>query len=88
MHQWQTLKDVRAVLLKAIELEREKGLIKHSLEAHVTVFIDKEKYCISPKSFRFDCTPRTNDRKLPQGVPHRFSGDSSTNAERLASFFR
>lgn len=44
MHQWETLKDIRAVLLKAIELEREKGLIKHSLEAHVTVFIDKEKY--------------------------------------------
>ncbi len=38
--QWQTLKDIRSVLLKAIEGEREKGLIKHSLEAQVKVYID------------------------------------------------
>lgn len=37
---WQTLKDIRSVLLKALEVEREKGLIKHSLEAQVTAFID------------------------------------------------
>lgn len=42
-HEWQTLKAIRPVLLKAIEIEREKGLIKHSLEANVNVFIDMQK---------------------------------------------
>ena len=41
--EWQTVKDIRPVLLKAIEIEREKGLIKHSLEAQVTAFIDMQK---------------------------------------------
>lgn len=41
--QWTTLKDMRSVLLKALELEREKGHIKHSLEAGITVFIDTAK---------------------------------------------
>ena len=41
--EWQTLKDIRAVLLKGIEQEREKGLIKHSLEAKVTAYIDLKK---------------------------------------------
>ena len=43
MVQWQTLKDIRTVLLKAIEIEREKGLIKHSLEAAFTLYIDMNK---------------------------------------------
>lgn len=44
--QWDILKDVRSAILKAIEIEREKGLIKHSLEAHVALYInlDNEKY--------------------------------------------
>ena len=41
--EWQTVKDIRPVLLKALEVEREKGLIKHSLEAHITAYIDLEK---------------------------------------------
>ena len=41
--QWATLKDLRSVLLKAIEEQREKGLIKHPLEASLTVFIDTSK---------------------------------------------
>ena len=32
----------RAALLKAIEAKREVGLIKHSLEARVTLYIDPE----------------------------------------------
>lgn len=40
---WQTVKAIRPVLLKALEIEREKGLIKHSLEASVTAFIDTAK---------------------------------------------
>lgn len=34
---WQTVKQVRSALLKAIEDQREQGVIKHSLEAQVTV---------------------------------------------------
>ncbi len=41
--QWTTLKDIRNVLLKALEIEREKGIIKHSLEAAMTVYIDTKK---------------------------------------------
>ena len=41
--QWQTLKDIRSVLLKALEEKREAGLIKHSLEAALTVYIHPEK---------------------------------------------
>ncbi|CDK30164.1 isoleucine--tRNA ligase [Candidatus Babela massiliensis] len=41
---WSELKDIRSLILKAIEIQREKGLIKHSLEAKVTLFIDLDHY--------------------------------------------
>ncbi len=37
---WELLKSMRSALLKAIEEQREKGLIKHSLEARVTMYVD------------------------------------------------
>jgi isoleucyl-tRNA synthetase len=37
---WEKLKDVRSALLKEIELQREKQIVKHSLEAHVQLYID------------------------------------------------
>jgi isoleucyl-tRNA synthetase len=37
---WRILKDVRSALLKAIELQREKQIVKHSLEARVIVYVD------------------------------------------------
>lgn len=37
---WEILKDVRSALLKAIEVQREKQVVKHSLEAQVTLYID------------------------------------------------
>lgn len=37
---WQILKEMRSALLKAIELQREKQIIKHSLEAQVTMYLD------------------------------------------------
>lgn len=40
---WDALKNLRSVILKSIELEREKGIIKHSLEAQVELYIDKNK---------------------------------------------
>jgi Isoleucyl-tRNA synthetase len=39
---WQVAQMARSALLKAIEAKREVGLIKHSLEARVTLFIDQE----------------------------------------------
>lgn len=40
---WETLKDVRSAILKAIEEQREKGVIKHPLEAQVTISLDLNK---------------------------------------------
>lgn len=40
LKQWDVLKEIRSAILKAIEIEREKGLIKHSLEARVTLYVD------------------------------------------------
>ncbi len=56
--QWQTLKDIRSVLLKAIEEEREKGLIKHSLEARLSVFINVQKAEFSNLNFLFELIKR------------------------------
>ena len=39
---WGVAQMVRAAVLKAIEAKRETGLIKHSLEARVTLYIDHE----------------------------------------------
>ena len=39
---WAVAQMARAALLKAIEAKREVGLIKHSLEAAVTLYIDPE----------------------------------------------
>jgi isoleucyl-tRNA synthetase len=38
--QWRTLKDLRSAILKAIEGLREQGIVKHSLEARVQLFMD------------------------------------------------
>lgn len=41
---WQFMKEVRSAVLKAIELLRAQALIKHSLEAHVHLYIDVDAY--------------------------------------------
>lgn len=38
--QWNLLKDIRSAILKLMEIEREKGSIKHSLEAGLKVYFD------------------------------------------------
>ena len=38
--QWQVLEQLRDVVLKALEAKRADGLIKHSLEAKVTLYLD------------------------------------------------
>lgn len=40
--QWQELFSVRNAVLKAIELQRAQGIIKHSLESRVLIFFDEE----------------------------------------------
>ena len=40
--QWDTLKAMRSAVLKAIEQLREKGIIKHSFEAKVTLYFDAD----------------------------------------------
>lgn len=42
MRQWCLLKQVRSAVLKAVEPLREKGIIKHPLETHVTLYFDAE----------------------------------------------
>lgn len=37
---WKLIKDVRSALLKAIELQREKQMIKHPLEARLVIYFD------------------------------------------------
>jgi len=39
---WEILKDVRSALLKAIELQRERQIVKHSLEAQVTLYLSPQ----------------------------------------------
>ncbi len=39
---WEMIKLVRSALLKAIEIEREKQIVKHSLEAQITIYISPE----------------------------------------------
>lgn len=39
-NRWHMLKEIRSAILKAIEGLREKGIVKHSLEAQVTIYVD------------------------------------------------
>lgn len=39
---WEQVLQVRSALLKAIEIQRELGLIKHSLEARLVVYVDPQ----------------------------------------------
>ncbi len=60
--QWATLKEIRTALLKAIEIEREKGIIKHSLEAQITMYLahDTDEYKIL-EDFRSQLSKRKED---------------------------
>lgn len=40
--EWELLRELRSAVLKLIEVEREKGAIKHSLEAHITLYASPE----------------------------------------------
>lgn len=39
---WEHILQMRSALLKAIETQREQGIIKHSLEARITLYVDSQ----------------------------------------------
>jgi len=45
---WELLKNIRSAVLKAIELQREQEVLKHSLEARVAVYFDMEQETFEP----------------------------------------
>ncbi len=51
--EWAILKEVRSAVLKAIEGLREKGIIKHSLEARVTLYINQSEQGLEPLTHLF-----------------------------------
>jgi isoleucyl-tRNA synthetase len=58
--EWAALKTIRSALLKAIEELREKGIVKHSLEADVTVYFDpKIRESIAPIIALLERGPQT-----------------------------
>lgn len=65
---WSELKDIRDVVLKAIEIERQKGDIKHSLEAKVKLYIDSQDKFKAIKQFidKFDHKYQTLEEFLKE----------------------
>lgn len=62
--QWELLLEIRDALLKAIEQQREKGLIKHPLEVKMTVYLDLSKDAMQLlKSFFADLNNTLQDKK-------------------------
>lgn len=45
---WSFLEQLRSVVLKAIEGQRQAGMVKHSLEAQLTLYVDFEADGIAP----------------------------------------
>ena len=57
---WEQVLQVRSALLKAIEIQRELGLIKHSLEARLVVYVDHNL------QFMMVCKFCRNSLRLPR----------------------
>jgi isoleucyl-tRNA synthetase len=52
MEEWKIAREIRSALLKALEVEREKGIIKHSLDARISIYCDPSmKYYAEFKEF-------------------------------------
>ena len=60
---WQMLKNIRSAVLKAIEKLREQGILKHSLEAHVSMYVEDKAPFI--QSFKELCSDL---EKTPQKI--------------------
>jgi len=50
---WSTLKAIRSAVLKAIELKRQEGMLKHSLEVQVIVYFDMSESSMVPLAVFF-----------------------------------
>jgi len=70
---WAMLKDIRSAVLKSIEPEREKGLIKHSLEAAITL------HCAP--------TMKLYDVIFPAAHPELVEGSKNFNTQFFKEFF-
>ncbi len=58
---WNTLKIIRSAILKAIEVQREQNIMKHSLEAQVTVYFDMQSELLQPLASFFDLLQKHNE---------------------------
>ncbi|MGC2310599.1 MAG: isoleucine--tRNA ligase [Candidatus Babeliaceae bacterium] len=63
--QWDVIRQVRSALLKALEIEREKGIIKHSLDARITLYFD-------PSMKEYEAVQAFFDTLAPQQTPDAF----------------
>lgn len=61
--QWDILKEVRSALLKALEIQRENDLIKHSLDAKILVYLDSSMKGYSDLIAFFDSLKETGQTK-------------------------
>jgi isoleucyl-tRNA synthetase len=61
--QWEALRSLRSSVLKAIEKLRQQGIVKHSLEAKVTIVMDTKKDDMSLLKEIFDEVESTGQSK-------------------------
>ncbi|MFT6765259.1 MAG: isoleucyl-tRNA synthetase [Alteromonas naphthalenivorans] len=61
--QWELLRSLRSSALKAIEKLRQQGIVKHSLEAKVTIVMDTKKDDMSLLKELFDEVEKTGQSK-------------------------
>jgi len=59
---WELLKDIRSAVLKAIEVQREKQIMKHSLEASVTVYFDLEEKRLAALNDFYDMLEKADQK--------------------------
>lgn len=61
--QWEALRIIRSSVLKAIEKLREKSIVKHSLEAKVTLAMNRSQEAMQPVLQLFNDVERTGQNK-------------------------
>ncbi|MFC1842293.1 isoleucine--tRNA ligase [Candidatus Dependentiae bacterium] len=57
---WDVIRDIRSAVLKAIETQREKQVMRHSLEASVTVYFDLNDVRLSKLHEFYDMLDKCN----------------------------
>jgi isoleucyl-tRNA synthetase len=58
---WELIKDVRSALLKVIEIQREKQLIKHSLEAKIILYFDPTSHVATEMRSFFNALQKNSE---------------------------